>query len=38
MSGGNRLDFQAISDFCKNNVEQFVDFFKQIVQIAMDLG
>lgn len=38
LCGGDRPDFRTISDFRKNNIDRFADLFKQIVQIAMDLG
>ncbi|KRF12002.1 IS1182 family transposase [Paenibacillus sp. Soil787] len=38
LCGGDRPDFRTISDFRKNNVDRFAELFKQIVQIAMDLG
>lgn len=38
LCGGNLPDFRTISDFRKNNLDRFADLFKQIVQIAMELG
>jgi len=38
LRGGERPDFRTISDFRKDNIARFADLFKQIVQIAMDLG
>jgi len=38
LCGGNRPDFRTIGDFRKNNIEIIPDLFKQVVQIAMDLG
>lgn len=38
LCGGNKPDFRTISDFRKDNLNQFPGLFKQIVQIAMNLG
>lgn len=38
LCGGNRPDFRTIGDFRKDNIEIIPDLFKQVVQIAMDLG
>jgi transposase len=38
LCGGNKPDFRTISDFRKNNVEQFPGLFQQVLEIAMKLG
>lgn len=37
LSGWQTPDFRTISDFLKNNLEEFKDFFKQVVGICKEL-
>lgn len=38
LCGGHQPDFRTLSDFRKNNLEVLPGLFKQVVQIAMELG
>lgn len=38
LCGGHKPDFRTISDFRKDHLELLPGLFKQVVQIAMDLG